>query len=122
MKHVWKMLLRLYPPAHRASFAAEMEEVFEQAAEERRRQGWLSFAGFLLAELFGLLLGAGAAWTRETRSRGPNGDPVAKTKTLIEANLRRMEHAIATHQFERARFFSHYHLKLRERLSRLQGR
>jgi hypothetical protein len=37
-----------------------------------------------------------------------------------EANLRRMEHAIATHQFERARFYSHVDLRLRERLNRPQ--
>jgi hypothetical protein len=129
MKRVWKTLLRLYPPAHRESFAAEMEAVFDQAAEERRGAGWLSFAGFLIAELFGVLRGAGAVWVAECRARGGRRGPLAvslpndvtTTHPLIEANLRRMEHAIATHRFERARFFSYHDVQLRERLSRLRG-
>jgi hypothetical protein len=123
MKRVWKMLLRLYPPAHRESFADEMETVFDQAAEERRKPGRLSFAGFLIAELFGVLMGAGAAWIAERRRATLTAgvpDETTKTQTLIEANLRRMEHAIATHQFESARFFSYSDLKLRERLRRLR--
>jgi hypothetical protein len=125
MKRVWKMLLQLYPLAHRQKFAAEIEAVFDQAAEERRARGWRSFAGFGIAELAGLLTGAGTAWTTTSshaeplNAEVPNG--VTRTQTLIEANLRRMEHAIATHQFEKARFFSHVDRKLRERLNRRQN-
>jgi hypothetical protein len=123
MKGVWNTLLRWYPRAHRESFGTEMEAVFDQAAEEHRTRGWLSFAGFLIAEVLGLLKGIGCAWIAESR-RGPISvgmpDEAASTQTLIAANLRRMEHAIATHQFEKARFYSHYDLQLRERLSRLQ--
>ncbi|MGA3024847.1 MAG: hypothetical protein ABSF98_08775 [Bryobacteraceae bacterium] len=122
MKRVWKALLRLYPPAHQESFAAEMEAVFDQAAEERRGAGWLSFARFLFAELLGMLGGAGAAWTTKSRGAIAIGlpDDATRIQTLIEANLRRMEHAIATHQFEKARFFSYYDLKLREHIGRLE--
>lgn len=124
MKSVWKALLRLYPTAYRETFAAEMEAVFDQAAEERRRHGRLAFAGFLFAEWFGALRGAGAAWLA-ARPRMPLiiglPDDTSKTETLIQANLRRMENAIATHQFDRARFFSYLDIQLREHLSRLRG-
>ena len=123
MKRAWRTLLRLYPPAHRELFAAEMEAVFDQAAEERRMAGWLAFAGLLIAELYGLLMGAGGAWLAESR-RGPLAvglpDEATTTQTLLEVNLRRMEHAIAAHQFEQARFCSYYDLQLRERLGKLQ--
>jgi hypothetical protein len=119
MKRAWTTLLRLYPKPCRDSFAAEMEAVFDQAAEERRRHGRLAYAGFLIAELLGAASGAAMAWMAQAR-RGPFllglPDEPAGTQAHIEANLRRMEHAIATHQFEKARFYSHYDLLLRERL------
>jgi hypothetical protein len=124
MKTIWMALLRLYPKAYREIFAAEMEAVFDQAAEERRRHGRLAFTGFLFAEWFGALRGGGAAWLAD-RPRLPLviGLPhdTSKTDTLIQANLRRMENAIATHQFGRARFFSYLDDALREHLNRLQG-
>ncbi len=101
-----------------------MEAVFDQAAEERRRHGCLAFTGFLVAEWLGALRGAGAAWFA-ARPRGPLiiglPDDTSKTETLIQTNLRRMENAIATHQFDRARFFSCLDIQLREHLSRLHG-
>jgi hypothetical protein len=122
MKNLWRKLLALYPPAYRESFAAEMETVFNQAAEERRSHGHLAFAGFLIAEYCGALQGAAGAWLAEAR-KGPilvgvPGD-TASIQTLIEQNLRRMENAIATHRFEKARFYSYYDLQLRERLRRM---
>jgi len=124
MKTVWIVLLRLYPKAYRETFAAEMEAVFDQAAEERRRHGRLAFTGFLVAEWFGALRGAGAAWFA-ARPRLPLviglPDDTSKTETLIQANLRRMGNAIATHQVERARFFSYLDIALREHLGRLRG-
>jgi len=122
MKGIWRTLLRLYPRAHREKFGDEMEAVFEQAAEERRGQGWRYFARFLIAEMFGVLRGAGAAWIAGGRGAIAIGMPndAASAQALIEANLRRMERAVATHQFARARFFSCYDLQLRERLSQLR--
>lgn len=46
------ILLRLYPHDFRARFAAEMLITFERAAEERG----------LVAELIGLIIGAGREW------------------------------------------------------------
>jgi hypothetical protein len=124
MKTIWMALLRLYPRPYRETFAAEMEAVFDQEAEERRRHGRLAFTGFLFAEWFGALRGAGTAWFA-ARPRMPLiiglPDDTSKTETLIQGNLRRMENAIATHQFERARFFSYLDIALREHLSRLHG-
>jgi hypothetical protein len=124
MKSIWRALLRLYPNSYREFFAAEMEAVFDQAAEERRRHGRLAFAGFLFAEWFGALRGAGTAWLaalpRMPLVIGLPGD-TAKTETLIQKNLRCMQNAIAAHQFERARFFSHMDIELRRHLNRLQG-
>jgi len=56
----YKILLRLYPSDHRAIFADEMLSVFEQSAEERR--GHAGLIRFALADLMGMLIGAGAEW------------------------------------------------------------
>src|SRR5262249_38010219 len=50
------------PADYRALFAAEMLTAFEEAAEERHESGWAVFARFALAELAGLVIGAGAEW------------------------------------------------------------
>src|SRR5262249_61009870 len=60
LKRGYDILLRLYPADYRALFAAEMLTAFEEAAEERRERGWAIFARFALAELAGLVIGAGA--------------------------------------------------------------
>ena len=57
----YRLLLRLYPYDYRAMFAAEMSEAFDHAAEERR-QGAPALVRFVVGELIGLLLGAGAEW------------------------------------------------------------
>jgi hypothetical protein len=63
MRRAYQTLLALYPRDYQAMFAAEMCNAFEKAADERRRQGWLVFARFVLAELAGLMAGAAAEWT-----------------------------------------------------------
>jgi len=122
MKQLWKTLLWLYPKAHREEFAAEMETVFDQASEAHRLRGWLPYTRFAIREMCGVLAGAAAAWVADGRGviaiNMP--DKPETTQTAIEANLRLMEHAIATHQFEKARFYSHYDLQLRERLKQHQ--
>jgi len=62
MKRAYDILLRLYPADYRALFAAEMSTAFEEAAEESRNRGWDAFARFALAELAGLVIGAGTEW------------------------------------------------------------
>ena len=62
MKRAYDILLRLYPADYRALFAPEMSTAFEEAAEESRNRGWDVFARFALAELAGLVIGAGTEW------------------------------------------------------------
>jgi hypothetical protein len=61
-KRAYRLLLRLYPPDHRAVFSSEMLAAFDESAAPRRNQGWPAFARFILAELAGLVTGAGAEW------------------------------------------------------------
>jgi hypothetical protein len=56
----YTILLRLYPPDHRAMFAAEMLTVFTQAADARREQGWSACARFVFVELIGVAREAAA--------------------------------------------------------------
>jgi len=109
---LWRAFLRLYPREHREQFGAEMTSVFASAANERR--GWLKRVWFCVREIAGLIWGATAERFRRHSPAVEN--PAVTLQTQIEANLRRMEHAIANHQFDKARFYSYYDLKLRELL------
>jgi hypothetical protein len=60
LSRVYKALLRLYPPDHRAAFADEMLAVFEESAEERRQAGLTAFIRFAIEELIGVVKEAGA--------------------------------------------------------------
>ena len=53
MTRAYGFLMRLYPRKHRAVFEKEMKAVFEEAAEEHRRRGWVYFVRFMLAEMAG---------------------------------------------------------------------
>ena len=71
---LYKILLRLYPRDCRAWCAPEMLDAFEKAAMEHRVRGRTALAGFVLAELGGLLVEAGAAWIAKfTSSRYMRG-------------------------------------------------
>ena len=132
MTRAYGLLLKLYPKDHRALFEAEMAAVFEEGAEEHHRRGWFSLLRFAFAEAVGLIEDAGAQWLSapprsehadslavagNTRSALPA--EIVECQARIQQNLRRMEYAIAHHQFERARFFSTADEKEREHLSRL---
>lgn len=68
MRRAYRVLLRLYPYDHRALFAAEMLTTFEESADERRGRGCAVFICFSLAELIGLVTGAGAEWIAKLTS------------------------------------------------------
>ena len=55
-------MLKLYPADYTASFAAEMLDALEKAAEDDRRHGRAAAVRLALAELTGLLRGAAAEW------------------------------------------------------------
>ncbi|MBN1371537.1 MAG: hypothetical protein JW987_06315 [Anaerolineaceae bacterium] len=54
---IYRLLLRLYPPAFQARFSGEMEEVFAAALEEARLRGRLNPTATLLKELADLPAG-----------------------------------------------------------------
>lgn len=111
---LWRVFLKLYPREHREQFGAEMRAVFEEASNERRE--WLERMHFCLREIAGLMWGAMKEHFRRDPPAPHDPSPAVKLRTQIETNLRRMEHAIANHQFDRARFYSYYDLKLRDKL------
>ena len=124
MRRIYGALLRLYPRDHRTLFAAEMLTVFEKAAEERQGRGWAVFIRFSLAEVIGLLTGAGAQWIARLTSRRIPLRPICPRCELKEAQrhidfiLRSMDYAIANHQFVEARFLSEAERRAREKLWR----
>jgi hypothetical protein len=152
MRRVYGALIGLYPRDYVTSFRAEMLNAFERVAEERRAQGRGAYARFVLAELGGLAIGCALEWlakfTTDSAVRGrclpdlrrmrPAGVPRelwfagaperAASDELMEAQrcvdfcLRSMEHAIATHDFPGARFYSNEDLKAREKLNSLRAK
>jgi hypothetical protein len=108
---VYCILLRLYPNDHQASFAAEMLAVFQQAAAERRSQGWIVFLSFVIREVIGLLTGAAAAW------RSPSGpDEMLDAQRFLDQSISLTIHAIAPHDFQGARRYWRQERVARERL------
>lgn len=119
----YETLLRLYPERHRRLFGREMPTVFKEAAEERRSRGLPAFIAFLLRETAGLLVGGSlerlSALVYSSPSdplRCTHPDEFAEAQERITFVLRRMEYAIAHHQFEKARFYSNEERKERKKL------
>jgi hypothetical protein len=113
LRRVYAVLLRLYPREYRALFGREMLAVFDRAAEESRKRGWASYVGFVLAELIGLLKGVAAEW-----SAPPN--EVTEAEKRIELDIKRTVHAIAHHDFPKARFYWDQERKHRANLQLLR--
>ena len=132
MRRIYELLLGLYPAEVRTWFAPEMSDVFAQIAEDRRREGWFSFAAFVSGELIGLLTGAAAAHRTARQPvidlgmMRPPGvsqevygtalDELTAAQRLVEFNLGRMQQAIARHDFVKARFYSDEDRKARRNL------
>jgi hypothetical protein len=113
MKRAFKFLLLLYPREHRDQFAEEMTRVFEEGSAERRALGWAWYVRFTLSEMCGLIAGAAGAWLErrpasQVASASPLGLPqeLAEAQQRVDANIAAMVHAIANHQFEKARVHS----------------
>lgn len=145
MRQAYATLLRLYPRDFRASFAAEMLTAFERTAEEQHACGRAALARFAVTELAGLLISCGVEWvaklTTDSSVRGrylpdrlmmrPPGvaweahygtalpsapEELRQAQSRTEFLVNRMEHAIATHDFEGARSYSFEERKARENL------
>ena len=142
----YNALLRLYPRDYRAAFSSEMSRAFEIAASERR--GRLGYPWFVVKELSGLLIGAGAEGiaklTTSSFIRGralpdrlkmrPAGvaweahyagefvpEEIVEVQRRIDANIARMVLAIATHDFVTARKMDIEERRDRETLRRLRA-
>ena len=137
MKRIYAVFLGLYPREYRDLFGPEVLNVFAQAAEEHRARGWSAWAWFMASELSGAFVSAGGHWidrfSARRASRSFPADPEgARRKGLfsaldeaqnrIDLNLKRMEHAIAHHDFTAARAYSIADLKAREDLRNLRDR
>ena len=125
MKRAYQFLLLLYPRGHRDEFAEEMISVFEEASAERRAHGWSWTVRFTLGEISGLIGGAASAWMdrrtaapvpAQSQTRGWMPQELIDAQQRVDANVAAMVHAIANHQFERARVLSNQEREARENL------
>ncbi len=129
MRRTYKFILLLYPRGYRDQFAEEMTGVFEEAAEESRAQGWAWHVRFAFAEITGLIGGAARAWLpRQCAAPIPAQSPaqrwmpqeLAEAQQRVDANVAAMVHAIANHQFEKARVLANQEREAREKLRLLR--
>jgi hypothetical protein len=125
MRRAYRFCLLLYPRQHRDQFAEEMLSVFEEARNERHYQGWAWYIRFAFAEFNGLIAGAAGAWLDQPREAPvPAQNPahgwmpreLAEAQERVDANIAAMVHAIANHQFERARVLANQEREARENL------
>jgi hypothetical protein len=123
MRRAYRFCLLLYPRRHRDQFAEEMLSVFDEASAEGREHCWTWYVRFAFSEVTGLVAGAAEAWLEPQR---PVEAPTAGSSYLpqelieaqrrVDANIAGMVHAIANHQFERARVLSNQEREARENL------
>jgi hypothetical protein len=135
LARIYKSLLHLYPGAYRALFADEMLDVFEQAHRNLPERSLSALVRFTAAEFTSVIAGAAIEWGAratsfgsdrmpgmlETASEGQRGpgnlpDDVRAAQDRVTFLLRRMEFAIANHQFQNARLYSEAERKARENL------
>ncbi|HEY7390197.1 MAG TPA: hypothetical protein VH640_16900 [Bryobacteraceae bacterium] len=126
---LFELLLRLYPREHRELFGEEMASVLQQAAEDRRGEGWWAYARFFFWEIIGLAAGAAAVWAARFAGKSrvqPQAEPtglseIEEIERKIQRSIDCMVHAIAHHQFAQARCYSTVERELRARLDNLRG-
>lgn len=113
MKRAYRFCLFLYPRHHRDLFAEEMLRVLDEASADSRDARWSWHIRFAFSEIAGLLSGAAAAWlapknvARVASSTAPYmPQELLEAQRRVDANIAAMVHAIANHQFERARQLS----------------
>jgi len=114
MKRIYLMFLRFYPAEYRALFANEMLLLFEEAVAERR--GLAAFFWFSIREFAGLASGAGFEWIAKWGRPDRYLDLASSGEDRIAFFIRRMEYAIAHHQFANARYYAEEERRERERL------
>jgi hypothetical protein len=68
LARLYEFALRLYPADYHARFASEMVIAFEEAADDRCRDGALAALRFARAEATSLILGIGREWLAKVTS------------------------------------------------------
>jgi hypothetical protein len=127
---IFGLLIKLYPPDHRAIFGEEMLAVLDQAAT--RQKGFSRSIGFFAVEATGLLWDAARAWAallktgrhpleEEALVRDGLPEGVQLAQIRVDAAIREMVRAISSRQFERARQWSDVERRERGRLRRIRG-
>ncbi len=123
MRRAYRFCLLLYPRQHRDRFGEEMLGVFEEAFAGRREHRWTWSVRFAFAEVAGVVAGAAAAWLSlkpapEVRTTPGSNLPqeLVEAQERVDANIVGMVHAIANHQFEKARNHSDAERRARESL------
>jgi len=104
MQTIYSALLWLYPAKYRSEFGREILSVISQTADERKTDGTLVYALFVIAEVFGLISGAAAEWMAQTAAA-----MIPESATP----LHKMTDAIARHDFLSARAWSLEDLRAR---------
>ncbi len=112
MKRAYLILLGFYPAEYRALFEGEMLALFEEAIAEQR--GRAAFFWFCIRELAGLVWGGGLEWIAKWGRPDRYLDLVPPGADRIGFFIRRMEYAIAHHQFEKARYYAEEERRERE--------
>ena len=133
MRRIYMVLLSLYPRDYVASFGSEMLSTAELLAEEHRGHGRVAFVRFATTEMIGLIAGAAVEWMAKFRTNRPiagvcvnrsgrsmPADEVLESQRRIAFLIKGMEHAIANHDFSRARDYSYQERQQRERLRLLR--
>jgi hypothetical protein len=116
-------------------FAPEMLALLKEKAFDMGQRTWSAYFYFYVAESLDLLKGAAGEWiakltnksyaTNQRLLAGTDGEAslpaeVRRARKHIKLILACMEHAIANHQFEKARFYSYAEHRARKRLQKLQ--
>jgi hypothetical protein len=122
MTHFYRLLLRFYPAEYRELFGDEIGVVLQQAATEKRAEGKLAFASFVMREIAGVLAGVPREWTRTSQppALAESAMTVVDSEKRIRFLVKRMEYAIANHDFDGARFYAFEDRKERANLERLR--
>jgi len=116
MRRIYSTLLRLYPAEYRTLFESEMLGLLEEASAEQRGRGRAAFIWFSLRELAGLACGGGFEWIAKCGRSSRYLDSVPSGAERVEFLIRRMEYAIAHHQFAKARYYAEEERLEREKL------
>lgn len=116
MRRAYAALLRLYPEEYRALFESEMLALFDEASAEQCERGRVVFLWFALRELAGLACGGGFEWIAKCGRSNRYLDCVPAGAERVEFLIRRMEYAIAHHQFAEARYYAEEERREREKL------